>query len=87
MSVIRNAVKSCEAAGLLKGIEKEANDKVLAGTSFSFDIKFEDPKLKTSPEGVYFDAFSGLSYGEYSAEKAAEIISDGVRKVLGETGK
>ena len=85
--ISRNAVKSCEAAGLLKGIEKEANDKVLAGTSFSFDIKFEDPKLKTSPEGVYFDAFSGLSYSEYSVEKAAEIISDGVKKVLGETGK
>ena len=83
----RNAVSVCDAAELLKGIEKEANDKVLANAGFSFDIKFEDPKLKTSPEGIYYDAFSGLSYGEYSTEKTAKIISDGVKNVLGETGK
>ena len=83
----RNAVSVCDAAELLNGIEKEANDKVLANAGFSFDIKFEDPKLKTSPEGIYYDAFSGLSYGEYSTEKTAKIISDGVKNVLGETGK
>ncbi|WP_049962663.1 ABC transporter substrate-binding protein [Ruminococcus sp. HUN007] len=79
----KNAHKACSAAGLLNGIEMKANEKVLDWADYSLDINFEDPKLKVSPEGVYFDAFSGLSYGEYTAEKTARIISEGVKDVLG----
>ena len=78
----RNALKACDNAGLLKGIEKQANEKVLAWADFSLDINFEDPKLKVSPEGVYYDAFSGLSYGEYTSEETARLISEGITKVL-----
>lgn len=77
-----SALKSCRDSGLLNGIEEEACRRVKAWTEFSLDINFEDPKLKVNPEGVYYDAFSGLSYGEYSAEKAAQIIADGVTGVL-----
>lgn len=78
----RSAVRACDEAGLLNGTEAEATRRVQEWSNFSLDINFEDPKLKVNPEGVYYDAFSGLSYGDYSAEEAAHIISEGVKDVL-----
>lgn len=78
----RSAFEACEESGLFEGIEAQANEKVMSWANYSLDINFEDPKLKVNPEGVYYDVFSGLSYGDYTAEEAAEIISDGVGDVL-----
>lgn len=77
-----SALEACRKSGLLDGIEFRANSKVLSWAKYSLDINFEDPKLKVNPEGVYYDAFSGMSYGDYTAEEAAEIIFDGVSEVL-----
>ena len=77
-----SALETCRKSGLLDGMEFIANSKVLSWAKFSLDINFEDPKLKVNPEGVYYDAFSGLSYGDYTASEAAEIIFDGVSDVL-----
>ncbi|MBE6853798.1 MAG: carbohydrate ABC transporter substrate-binding protein [Ruminococcus sp.] len=77
-----SARKACEGAGLLGGIEAMANSKVLEWSMFSLDVNFENPRLKVNPEGVYYDVFSGLSYGDYTTEEAAEMISDGFSDVL-----
>ena len=77
-----SALESCKNAGLLDGIEFEANSKVLSWAKYSLDINFEDPKLRVNPEGVYYDAFSGLSYGDYTSAEAAKIIYDSVYEVL-----
>ena len=77
-----SALETCRKTGLLDGMEFIANSKVLSWAKFSLDINFEDPKLKVNPEGVYYEAFSGLSYGDYTASEAAEIIFNGVSDVL-----
>ena len=77
-----SGLAACEKAGLLNGSEAEANRRVMEWSSFSLDVNFENPKLKVSPEGVYYDVFSGLSYGDYSPEQAAKLIYDGVTEVL-----
>ena len=46
------------------------------------DPYFESSKLKDTTDGVYTDVFDGYSYGEYTAEEAAEILLDGVSEVL-----
>ena len=77
-----SARSSCEAAGLLDGIEAMANRKVIEWSMFSLDVNFENPRLKVSPEGVYYEAFSGLSYGDYTTEEAARIVYDGICDVM-----
>ena len=78
----KNALNVCETSGLLNGIEAAANRIVLDRPNFSLDINFENPKLKVNPEGVYYDVFSGLSYGDYTPSEAAHLISEGVKDVL-----
>lgn len=77
-----SAFKSCKDNGFLDGMAAEANKKVSEWSKFSFDINFEDPKLRVNPEGVYYEAFSGLSYGDYTSEEAAEIIYNSISEVL-----
>ncbi|SFR63276.1 ABC transporter substrate-binding protein [Anaeromicropila populeti] len=69
--------------GLLDATVSEANAKVLAWTSFKLDPKFEDAALKSQPDGVYYDVFAGLSYGDYNADEAADTLIEGVNTVLG----
>ncbi len=78
----RSALKACGDSGLLDGIEAEASEKVMSWNGYSLDINFEDPKLRVNPEGVYYDVFSGLSYGDYSTDEAAVIMADAVSEVL-----
>lgn len=76
------ALKNCTDQGLLDSMVSEANGKVLDWVSFGLDAKFEDSALKSNPDGVYYDVFSGLSYGEYTVDDAAQILSDGITNVL-----
>lgn len=74
-------LKICEENGLLDGVVVEANQKVSDFVQFSLDPKFEDASLKNK-DGVYYDVFSGLSYGDYDLSEAAEILIEGITDVL-----
>lgn len=78
----KSALKTCTDGGLLNEVVAEANSKVLEWAKFPLDTQFENSKLKGNPDGVYYDVFGGLSYDEYSVEKAAEILVEGVTEVL-----
>lgn len=72
----------CQAEGLLDPMVAEANGKVIAWCKNGLDPQFEAAALKNS-DGVYADAFDGLSYGDYSVEEAAEVLVEGITEVLG----
>ena len=72
---------AAEAAGKVKPLVKQANDIVMSFVDFQLDPDYESSKLKGS-DGIYTDAFDGFSYGDYTAEGAAEILLDGVNGVL-----
>lgn len=72
----------CKDNSLLNETVAEANAKVLSWVTFALDPLFEDASLKNSPDGVYYDVFGGLSYGEYSVDEAAQKLVDGVTETL-----
>lgn len=72
----------CEEKGLLNELVAEANQKVLEYVAFPLDPLFEAAALKAEPEGIYWDTFEGLSYGDYDVNDAAEILVEGVNDVL-----
>ena len=72
----------CKDKGLLNEVVAEANEKVLAYVSFPLDPKFEASALKATNEGVYWDAMAGLSYGDYDSDEAADVLIEGINKVL-----
>ncbi len=80
------AFDNCNAQGLLNETVVEANGKILAYVSYELDPKFEDAALKDAG-GVYYDVMAGLSSGNYDSEKAAEVLGDGITKVLGEDSR
>lgn len=75
------ALKNCREKDILDKTVAEANSKVLAWVSYPLDPKFESAALK-SKDGVYYDVMSGLSYKEYTTEKAAKILSSGIKDEL-----
>lgn len=79
--VSQSALKVCTDEGLLDPVTAEANGKVLAWVSNSLDPYFEDSQLKSN-DGIYYDVFQGLSYGEYSLDDAAQTLVDGVTGVI-----
>lgn len=70
-----------KSKGLLNPIVAEANGKVLSWVQFPLDPKFEAAELKNN-DGVYYDVFAGLSYGDYNVDKAAQVLIDGINKTL-----
>jgi oligogalacturonide transport system substrate-binding protein len=78
----KNALQLCKDKGLLDATVAEANGKVLAWVSFPLDPKFEAAELKTQPDGLYWDIMGGFSYGDYTAEDAAQRLVDAVNSVL-----
>ncbi|MGN0351672.1 MAG: ABC transporter substrate-binding protein [Roseburia sp.] len=77
-----SAREAAVAAGTLNEQVAEANEKVIAWTSFSLDSTFESAELKSNPDGVYYDVMAGLSYGDYDVETAAQTLADGIQGVL-----
>ena len=55
---------------------------MLAWCQFGLDPQFEAAALKNS-DGVYYDAFDGLSYQDYDVNEAAEVLVEGISEVLG----
>ncbi len=78
----QNALQICKDKGLLNELVAEANGKILSWVSYPLDPKFEDASLKSDPDGVYYDAQGGLSYGDYSVEDAAEALIEGINAAL-----
>lgn len=78
----QNALQICTDKTLLNPLVAEANGKILSWVSFPLDPKFEDASLKSDPDGVYYDVFGGLSYGDYSAADATQALIDGVNAAL-----
>ena len=78
----KSALSLCKEKGILNPTVAEANAKVLTWVSFGLDPNYENAKLKNAPDGVYQDAFGGLSFDEYDVNKAAQVLYDGVTAVL-----
>ena len=78
----KKANELCLAEGLLNAKVAEANSKVMAWCKNALDPQFEAAALKNN-DGVYADAFEGLSYGDYSIEEAADALIEGINEVLG----
>jgi oligogalacturonide transport system substrate-binding protein len=76
------ALSVCEADDLLNPTVTEANKRVLAWVQFPLDPKFEDDALKATNTGIYWDVMAGVSYGDYTTQDGAEILSDGINDVL-----
>lgn len=74
-------LKICADNKLFDPNVAEANGKILKWAKYSFDAKFEDAKLKSN-DGIYYDAMAGLSYDNYDVSKAADVLIDGINKVL-----
>lgn len=74
----------CEEAGELDPMVTEANKKVLDWCDYVLDPTFEDASLKTLQEGVYYDVMAGTSYDEYTVEEGADILMEGINKLLEE---
>lgn len=70
------------AEGLMDPMVAEANGKVMSWCQFPLDPKFEAAALKNS-DGVYNDAMEGMSYGDYDAAAAADVLIEGINEVLG----
>ena len=77
----KKANELCLAEGLLDPQVAEANAKVMSWCKNGLDPQFEAAALKNS-DGVYADAFDGLSYEDYSIEEAAEVLVEGITEVL-----
>lgn len=75
------ALANCKAKNMLDATVAEANSKVLAWVSFPLDPTFESAALKSS-DGVYYDAMAGLSYKEYTAAQAAQVLVEGINEEL-----
>jgi oligogalacturonide transport system substrate-binding protein len=79
--VSKAAYANLEKQNLLDPDVAEANKKVMDYNSFQIDPTFEASELK-STDGVYYDVFGGLSYGDYDSATAAQTLIDGVNTVL-----
>lgn len=73
----------CQSNDLLDTTVAEANTKVVEWCQFALDPYFEDAGLKADPDGLYYDVHSGISYGDYTVEEAAEMLIEGINDVIG----
>lgn len=75
------AYATLKEADALDPVVADAHDKVISAGEYGWSPKFDDNALK-SDTGYYNDAFSGMSYGDYSVEEAAEVLYEGMVEVL-----
>lgn len=75
------ALENCKEKNILNSTVAEANGKVLSWVSYPLDPKFEAASLK-STDGVYYDVMAGLSYKEYTVDKAAAALISGINEEL-----
>lgn len=79
----KKAYEYCLANNLLNPMVAEANSKVLSWVKFNLDPKFESNELKATETGVYSQVMANLSYKELDAQGAADMLIEGINKVLG----
>ncbi len=80
----KKALQVVTDKGLVNPIVGEANKRVLEWVQFPLDPFFEDAKLKANPTGAYVDTMAGLSYGDYDAATAADMVTTTINEVLGQ---
>lgn len=78
----KTAKEICEEMDLLDPKVLEANTKVLDWVKFSLDPLFESNELKATESGLYAQAMNNLSYGTMTAVEAADMLVEGIEKVL-----
>lgn len=95
LGTTRGIPNSAKALEVLKAKEEEtgeqlldpdvvvAHERIMDWTDFPLDPYFESAALKSS-DGAYYDVHSGISYGDYSVEEAADILIDEINAVLGD---
>lgn len=93
LATTRGVPNSAKAIEVLKAQEEEtgeqyldpdvvvAHERIMDWTSFPLDPYFEAAALKSS-DGAYYDVHSGISYGDYSVEEAAEILIEEIAAAL-----
>ncbi|MDR1642283.1 MAG: ABC transporter substrate-binding protein [Clostridiales bacterium] len=69
----------CTKDSLLDPIVAEANKRVLAWSSNALDPTFEGLK---NTDGPYYDAMSGVSYGDYTPEEGADVLIEAIEAAL-----
>ena len=69
-------------AGMIDPMIAKAHEAVYATNPMFFSPKFDNGELK-GDGAAYIDAFSGLSYGDYSVEDAADVLFDAYSNVCG----
>ena len=69
------ALAVCEAEGKVYPLTAEAHKIVMDSNPLYWNPLFDDSSLKGG-SGAYKDAFSGLSYGDYTVDDAAKILYD-----------
>lgn len=61
------------------------NNALNAGwNTFPLDPTFENASLKSDPEGIYYQVFAGLSYGQLTVEEAADMLIEGITELQAE---
>lgn len=60
----------------------EAHEKIKNHVSFEMDTAFENVNLTDTKSGIYFYVMAALSYGDYDAQSAAQMLSEGIMQVL-----
>ena len=71
---------------ILDALTIEATNNALnAGwNTFPLDPTFENANLKSDPEGIYYQVFAGLSYGDLTADEAADMLIEAINELQGE---
>lgn len=71
-----------ESKGLGDPTLIKANKDVQAHSKFALDSKFESSELKANPDGAYEKIFGKLSFDEYDAAQAADLLYNAVNETL-----
>ncbi len=69
---------------ILDAMTIEATNNALNSgwNTFPLDTNFENSYLKSDPEGIYYQVFSGYSYGQLTAEEAADMLIEAINSLL-----
>lgn len=74
------AYDTLDAAGSLDAVVSEAHEKVMSSDPMYFSPLFDNAALK-GDGAAYIEVFSGLSYGDYTVDDAAQMLFDSYQSV------
>ena len=74
-------LEKAEAAGAVKELVKEANEKVMSFVGFQLDPLFEASDLKATGNGTYQEVFDTLDYDGVAGSELVDTLLDGMESV------